>query len=188
MKIVYVTGNQQKFEVARLSFERYGIELIQKNIETPEVQSSTTEEVAKYSAKWAANQLNIPVIVSDAGFYITALNGFPGPFIKYVNQWFTSDDYLRLMEGKADRTVTVKACYGFCEPGKEPVVFAGETYGTLALKPGRKGKTSINEVFIPMGYDKVESEIDQEEMNKFWANNVNGWQHLIDYLQSCSTK
>lgn len=29
--------------------------------------------------------LNQSVVVMDVGYYIEAINGFPGPFIKYLN-------------------------------------------------------------------------------------------------------
>jgi len=82
--LVYVTGNDTKFEVALKTFSNTGIALLQKSLSTPEIQSKSVQEVAMYSARWASKELDKPVIVTDAGFYIEALNGFPGPFIKFV--------------------------------------------------------------------------------------------------------
>ena len=33
---------------------------------------------------WAQPSLRKPVVVEDSGFVIDALNGFPGPYIKYA--------------------------------------------------------------------------------------------------------
>ncbi|MBU5225066.1 hypothetical protein KQI36_00110 [Clostridium senegalense] len=85
MDIIYVTGNNLKFEIAKKVFEGSNINLIQKKLDTPEIQSFNVCDVATYSAKWASEKLNSSVIVTDAGFYVNSLRGFPGPYIKYIN-------------------------------------------------------------------------------------------------------
>ncbi len=183
MEITFVTGNSYKFQVAKEVLKDSGITLIQQKIETPEIQSKDVVEIATYSAKYAANKLNKPVALTDAGYYIEALNGFPGPFIKFINQWLTSEDLLRLMEGKENRKVTVKACLAYCEPNKEPMNFVSEVTGTLSLKTVKEGSTPINEIFIPEGYTKVEAEIPREEMVKFWGKVEDYWLKLAEYLK-----
>lgn len=84
--IFFITGNAYKFQIAQEALAGDGIELIQKELETPEIQSISIEEIASFSANWASNLLKESVIVSDAGYYIEAFNGFPGPFIKYINK------------------------------------------------------------------------------------------------------
>ena len=184
-QITFVTGNNYKFEVARKVLENSGIELIQQKIETLEIQSAQVEEIAAYSAKYAAEKLGKPVVLTDAGYYIEALNGFPGPFIKYINQWLTPEDLLKLMKGKKNRQIIVKACLAYCEPGKEPITFTNEVVGTIAdkaVKTDKEGATSINEIFIPEGYDKVESEIPREEMVEFWGRVESCWKELATTL------
>lgn len=183
--LVFVTGNSYKFEVARKSLEKLGLDIVQEKLETPEIQSTDVAEVAGYSAKWAADELNKAVVSMDAGYYIEALNGFPGPFIKYINRWLTSDDLLNLMLNKSNRKVIVKGGLAYCEPGKDPVTFVSEWDGNISLKAvktEKPGNTPINEVFIPQGYDQVESEIPREEMVGFWAKSETYWQKLADYL------
>ena len=186
MKTIYfVTNNHYKFQVAQEVLEKKGIEVIQQKLETPEIQSTDVKEIASFSAKWASEKINRPVALTDAGYYIESLNGFPGPFIKYINQWLTSEDLLKLMKGKKDRAVVVKVCLAYCEPGKEPITFLCETTGTIAqkaVKTDKEGSTSINEIFIPEGYDKVETEIPREEMVKFWAGVEDYWEKFADYV------
>jgi len=181
--IFFITGNTHKFQIAQKALAGAGIELIQKELETPEIQSTSVEEIASFSAKWAGDLLKEPVIVSDAGYYIEALNGFPGPFIKYINEWLSAEDILRLMDGKEHRKVIVKDCLAYCEPGNEPVLFCGSANGAISNKKGSRGRTSINEIFIPEGYDKVESDIPWDEMKEFWANNIKTYQLLAEYLR-----
>lgn len=182
--IIFVTGNKYKFQVAQKALEKTGIKLVQKDLKTPELQSEDIKEIASFSAQWAANLLKKPVVVTDAGYYIKALNGFPGPFIKWINKWFTAKDYLKLMEGKEDRTVITKDCLAYCEPGKKPITFTGSAKGTIALKPGPPGTTPINEIFIPEGFDKVESAIPKEQMIQFWNKYDKKWQKFASFLKN----
>ncbi|MCM1989556.1 non-canonical purine NTP pyrophosphatase [Oceanirhabdus seepicola] len=169
-KLVYITGNHTKFEVAYQVFKETGILLSQKNLDTPEIQSKSVEEVAMYSAIWASKKLNEAVFVTDAGFCIEALNGFPGPFIKYTNEWLSAEDYLNLMKGKTNRNVIIKDCLAYCKPNEKPIVFTGSFKGTLAIKPGKNIGTSIEQIFIPEGFNQPISEIPEEEMIDYWSN------------------
>lgn len=183
--LVFVTSNQYKFEVAKESLEESGVELIQEKLETPEIQSTDVSQIASFSADWAANKLGKPVVLLDVGYYIEELNGFPGPFIKYINNWLNAEDLLKLMKDKSNRKVVVKGALAYCKPTKAPVVFLSEWEGNIAqkaIKTNKPGSTSINEIFIPKGYDKVETEIPREEMVKFWSTSEAYWKELIEYL------
>lgn len=183
-EIIFITGSDLKFDVAKKSVLGSDLKLVQQKLETPEIQSMDVKEVAYFSAKWASEELQKAVAVTDAGFYIEALNGFPGPFIKWMNKWLSAEDFLNLMKGKKNRSAEVRACLGYCEPGKEPVVFVGISKGRLSFRPGAKGATAINEIFIPEGYDKPASEISWEEMAKFWGDGADGtWGQLLKYLE-----
>lgn len=168
--LIYVTGNNVKFNVAFNVFKNTGMTLLQSKLSTPEIQSKNVQEVAKFSASWASKHLNQPVIVTDAGFYIEALNGFPGPFIKFVNEWFSTDDFINLMQGKTNRTITIEDCLAYCHPNEEPIVFTGSYRGKLASQPSRKCGTPIEHLYIPEGYDVPISDIPAEEMVAYWSN------------------
>lgn len=167
--LVYVTGNSVKFDVALKTFENTEIVLLQKRIETPEIQSKSVQEVAMYSARWASRQLDNPVIVTDAGFYIEALNGFPGPFIKFVNEWFSADDFINLMKGKDNRSIDIQDCLAYCHTNEEPIVFTGIYHGKLADKPSSQKGSSIDRIFIPEGFETPISDIPEEQMISYWS-------------------
>jgi len=98
------------------------------------------------------------------------LNGFPGPFIKFVNQWFSAEDYVNLMQGKTNRTIIIQDCLAYCTPGEEPVIFTGEYRGQLASEPSKSFGTSIEKLFIPEGFNAPISDIPEEEMVSYWGN------------------
>jgi len=185
-QLIFVTGNKDKLAIAQRALRNTDIILAQKKIRIPEIQSLDVEEIACFSAGFAAKEVGRAVVVADAGYYIEALGGFPGPFIKYVNQWFNPEDFLRLMEGKKNRRVVVKGSLAYCEPLKHPVVFKFEAIGAIAKKTGRVIKggwgNPINRVFIHNGFEKPESEILKEKLIELWAKLETCWQKLADYL------
>ncbi len=182
--ILFVTGNSYKFEVAKKTLSEAGIEVIQQKLETPEIQSDDSSEIARFSAKWAANKLGKPAVVTDTGYYIEALNGFPGPFIKFINKWLTAEELIKLMEGKENRQAEIRICMAYCEPGQEPVNFVTKVKGIIALSPGMPmdGGYAMDRIFITEGFNKVDSEIPKLEMVKFWMDKEHYWHELAKYL------
>lgn len=132
--LYYITGNINKVQTAKLYLKQFQIEIESKKLDLIEEQSDSVEEVAISKAAQAFEILKSPLIVTDAGWFIQALNGFPGLFMKYVNQWFTSEDFLKLIEGKTDRTIILKE--GVCYIDKDgSKVFTQEIVGKILDKP-----------------------------------------------------
>lgn len=104
----YVTGNQSKFDNAQNFFTPHGVKLIQAKLDTYEIQGADALLIAQSKAQQAWEQLHEPLFVNDACWIIPALNGFPGPYMKYVNQWFKPEDFINLMRGKSDRTIILR--------------------------------------------------------------------------------
>lgn len=189
-EIIFITGNKYKFQVAQKSLAGSGFKLIQKKMDTPEIQSESVEEIAAFSARWAADTFKKKVVVSDGGCYIEALNGFPGPFIKYINKWFSVKDMLNLMKNKKNRRVVWRDCLAYCEPGKKSKTFicdfeSGALAKNLGVQKYRKDYGWIDSLFIPKGYSKPLSEWPDEEYFSFWSSPINydSWQKLAEYLQ-----
>src|SRR5450830_475374 len=98
MKTVYfATSNQEKMLIAQTVCESAGINVVQAPLDIHEIQGEDPKLIVKEKARSAFKQLGKPVIVSDDSWDIPALNGFPGPYMKSVNHWFESQDFLRLM-------------------------------------------------------------------------------------------
>lgn len=121
MTINYATGNERKFSNAKAFFIPYGIEVKQLRLRIDEIQSEDALEITKAKAKDAYRIAKCPVFVNDATWIIPALNGFPGPFMKYVNQWFTPDDFMHLMQGKADRRIILRDTIVYIDESGETV-------------------------------------------------------------------
>lgn len=179
--LVFITENKDKFKQAKKALSGYKIRLIQKAIKAPEIQDVDVRKVAEFSAKYIADKLGKPVVTQDSGYYIKALSEFPGPLIKYINQWFKPEDILNLMEGKKNRKVEVLICVAYCKHGKKAVSFVSKSQGKIAYKSqGRSGST-IDKIYIPHGHKKTLATFPQEERLKFW--NASCWKDLAEYLK-----
>ena len=180
-KITYVTGNWAKIASAKQYLEPLGFEIDNIKMETPEIQADDVVEVAKYSAKWAADKLNIPVLKNDSGFFIDHYNGFPGAYMKYIDETIDIDGLLKLMDGIEDRGCYIKEAIAYCEPGKEPVVFEGITKGIIDTKKTGTYGWSWDFVFIPEGEDKTLGCFPDEERWNFWS--LGAYDELTKYLE-----
>lgn len=141
ISLYYITSNGEKITVANKYLNPLGVTVEQKDIEFIEMQSDDIKEIAGYKAKQAFDKLQHPVIVSDVAWYISALNGFPGPFMKQINAWFSEDDILNLMKNKPNRDVIYKDVFCYKDATDEKF-FIGEIKGRVLEEPQGTGKTS----------------------------------------------
>jgi XTP/dITP diphosphohydrolase len=167
--LLFLTGNRFKFEVVQRALLGAPLLLEQKRLAVPEIQSNSVQEIAEFSAEWARSQIDQPFFVTDSGFYIDALNGFPGPFIKFINQWFSTEDLLRLMHDKVYRRMTIHDCLVYVEPGQAAMSFHGSFQGNLAKEPGPSTGTPIERLFVPDGYQTPISEFSHDEQVEYWS-------------------
>ncbi len=181
-KITFVTGNWAKLASAKQALEPLGYEVDNIKMDTPEIQADDVTEVAMYSAKWAANKLNKPVLKNDSGLFVKNLKGFPGVYTHYVQDTIGEDGLLKLMEGITDREAYFKEALAYCEPGGEPVVFEGITKGTIDYKKTGTHGWSWDFIFIPEGEDKTLGCFPDDKRFSFWNNDA--YLKLADYLKN----
>ncbi len=169
-KVFFVTGNQNKVKIAQSALGNLGIEVEQLAMDTPEIQSADAEEVAKYSVRYAAEKAGKAVVKADFGMCIPALKGFPGPFVKFINKWLTSDQFAGLYKDQADRKAYFIDALAYCKPGDEPVCFTTKTYGVLVDAARGNNGNMVDGLFIPDGMEKTIAELDEQETIKLWSN------------------
>lgn len=190
MKINYVTTNAYKFQNAQRFFASLGdkdVELVQFDLETPEVQEDSVEKVAESSATWVSKQINQAAASMDVGICINALGGFPGPFLKFINIWLQPNDILNLMRGKDDRSAFFIDALAYATPDGAVRVFTVKTEGTIIDAPSIPDTDwTIDAVFIPAGHTKTLATMDEEEKNSVWTGGL--WNQLVEYLEDVSTR
>lgn len=177
-----VTGNMGKWKIASDIFKKYNVKLLHYKMDTPEIQSFDIEEVSKYSALYAAKELNKSVIKSDVGYYISSLNGFPGPFLKYINHYLTSEEIIKIMRGKKNRNIILKECLTFATPSGKTKQFINEEVATIATKAYGEG-TTFDRIVIFKG-DKLPKSMNTDEENyKHFEEKLIIYDKMAKYLE-----
>lgn len=95
------------------------------------------DDIARFKCKEAARQVGGPVITEDTSLCFDALNGLPGPYIK----WFLAsvgleglNDMLAGFPTKTAQAITIMAyCSG---PDAEPILFKGVVQGQIVRPRG----------------------------------------------------
>ncbi|MCS7386427.1 MAG: XTP/dITP diphosphatase [archaeon GB-1867-005] len=149
VEIAFITRNKHKFEEAKYVLSLMGVRLIQVPMKRIEIQSDDLCEIALFGVKDAAEKLNRPVIVEDAGLFIESLGGFPGPYSSYVFKTIGLSGILKLMRGVSDRRAWFESAVAYCDSSGECRVFKGVAFGEIALEPRGSGGFGFDPIFIP---------------------------------------
>lgn len=175
-KVYFITKNPMKVLVAQNALSSDNIQLEQMKLDTPEIQSLDVKEVAAYSAKWAANKLNKPVVVEDNSLWIDSLKGFPGSFVAYVDKTIGEKGIIKLMKNEKNRSAKYIMAAAYCEPNGEPIIEVDELVGSIALElEGDHGWFS-DLFFIPKGHDKTMGCLPDDERKLLWPHDF--WRRL----------
>jgi XTP/dITP diphosphohydrolase len=168
--ILLATGNFHKFDEARRILTEYGIAAGMLRVKNVEIQSDSLEEIAKTSVIEAFNRCHLPIIVEDAGLFVDALKGFPGPYAAYVYKTISNPGLLKLMANVKDRKATFRSVIAYYDGQSAPVCFEGEATGTIAhneIWGNLKTGFGFDPIFQPAGSRKTFAEMTIEEKNIF---------------------
>ena len=145
MAIQFVTGNDGKVREARAYLE--GLEPVEQvDYDYTEVQSDDLAAIAAHGAREAFEELGGEdgVLVDDAGLFVDALGGFPGPYSAYVEDTLGVERVWQLASAEANRRAHFRTVLAYAdERGVE--TFEGAVGGTLVAPRGEGG----------FGYDPI---------------------------------
>jgi len=164
------TGNFHKFNEARYVLVEYKISVAMLNLKCIEIQDDNLETIAKTSAIDAANKSNLPIFVEDAGLFIKALNGFPGPYSSYVYRTLGTKGILKILGNNKSRDAHFLSVIAFCDPQgqSKPMTFQGRIEGKIMLEEKGSEGFGFDPIFEPLsGNGKAFAEMTTVEKNKY---------------------
>jgi XTP/dITP diphosphohydrolase len=169
--VFFATGNINKFNEARSILNPYNISIGMLRMKGDEIQSESLKQIAEAAVTNAYNRTKLPVFVEDAGLFINALGGFPGPYAAYVFKTIHNSGLLKLMENIADRHAEFQSVISYCDATLcKPKCFWGESKGEITqteCKPLGKTSFGFDPVFQPIGSKKSFAEMTISEKNGF---------------------
>jgi len=112
MTLKFVTTNPGKVNEAR---EYLAEPVEQLDFDTPEIQSAELGAIAAHKARAAYEYAGEPVFVDDAGLFIEAFDGFPGPYSSYVHDTVGVERVWRLASEEDDRAASFRGVVAYCD-------------------------------------------------------------------------
>jgi XTP/dITP diphosphohydrolase len=111
-----------------------------------EIQAPDLGPIAERGAREAFDALdgNDPVLVDDAGLFVDALDGFPGPYSSYVEERLGIERLHRFVAEESDPTASFRTVLAFCD-GETVRTFEGSVEGRIVAPRGDGG----------FGYDPI---------------------------------
>ncbi len=145
-----------------------------------EPQSDDIVEISQFKAKQAYEKVQKPLIVSDGSWIIPALNGFPGPYMAYVNKWFTSQDFLNLMKDKENKDIILRECVTYID--KDQIKsFTSDTKGYFVTKESGKA-TAVDQVMSFREDGKTTAQCENEGIMRIPQSDL--WNQVGEWLTS----
>ncbi len=170
MEMFFVTHNEAKFTEAKHVAEEYNLSIDWFNLEYEEIQEHSLEPIAKSSCLKLVQEnpqlRDKHFFLEDAGLFIDALKGFPGPFSSYIYKTLGNDGILLLMDGKKNRSAQFESVVAFYRDGKVNL-YKAITKGTIVkTKQGDQG-FGFDPIFQPLESDLTFAEMSLKTKNLY---------------------
>ncbi len=127
--LTFLTGNNHKFSEAQAIL---GDNLIQKDIDLPEIQSLNPQEIIQNKIQTAVTSgaVEWPFFVEDTSLVFHALDNFPWPLIKRILKHEWALGAYRLLADYQDKSATATCHIGY-RNGKQTHFVSGSVTGTI---------------------------------------------------------
>jgi len=178
--ITFITGNQHKADYLT---RQLGIEITHQKIDLDEIQSLNVREIVEHKLKQAYETVQHPVIVEDVSLGFTALNGLPGPYIKWFVENAGNETLCRMLDAFEDRSAEIISVFGYFD-GKNIQFFERSCKGKISKEPRGTTGFGFDQIFVSEGYKITRSEMTQEDNEKHYADSIKPYGQLKEFIHS----
>ncbi len=161
MNITFITGNQKKADYLA---KYLGHPVDHVKLDLDEIQSLDLNEIVEHKVRQAYDKIKTAVIVEDVSLEFEALNGLPGPFIRFFVDNVPFEKICSMINGQS-RRAKAKCVFGFYD-GETVKLFEGGLSGEIAEVPTGENGYGWDRLFIPDGYSSTRAELNEEEDQK----------------------
>ncbi|TPX36444.1 hypothetical protein SeLEV6574_g08041 [Synchytrium endobioticum] len=130
--ITFVTGNANKLKEVQAILGGTNIVVTSAKLDLVEIQG-TTQECAMDKARQASKALGgRPVLTEDTALCFNALNGLPGPYIKWFLESVGHHGLNKMLAAFDDKTAYALCTFALVPaPNAEPILFEGRNDGRI---------------------------------------------------------
>lgn len=191
-EIIFATGNKGKVATLQHNLQSHGIDVsvMQAHIDLIEPQAASASEVAIVKARQAYEQLSQPVLVDDSSFHISALGGFPGPYIKYMLETVGIEGIMKFMNGQTDRSAYFMSSLVFIDESGEEHVFNGQDEKGMIVNVADdydhpNAWSDLWKIFAPPGSMKTYSQMSEEDFfqHRQRDRKNNAYRQFVEWLK-----
>lgn len=173
-----VTGNRDKL----LEAERIlGFRPDAHRLDLPEIQSLDLHAVLAEKAREAWRRLRRPVVVEETGLELAALNGFPGPLVKWMLEAVGAAGLARTAHALGDPRATARCALLFRD-GEQTIGAEGVAEGRLAAAPRGAHGFGWDPVFVPRERDATYAELAPAVKDEI-GHRGRAWRRLLAALR-----
>ncbi len=165
-RIDFVSSNDYKFREIKLVLMEFNISAIRRKADLKEIQSLDLEDIAREKAFSAHKIVKNSIIVEDAGLFIDALGGFPGPYSSFVQQTIGCKGILTLLRNKLRRKATFKSALVCADRNGKLQTFLGDVSGTISQGLRGDHGFGFDPIFIPDGHQDTYALMVDAEKNR----------------------
>jgi XTP/dITP diphosphohydrolase len=154
-----VTGNPGK---AREAASHLDVAVEQVDYDYVEIQAADLASIATYGARdaYAALDGDAPVLVDDAGLFVDALDGFPGPYSSYVEDRLGIAAIPSLLADATTTAAAFRTVLAYCD-GDRVETFEGVVEGRI-VQPRGDGGFGYDPIFEHDGRTFAERSTDEK--------------------------
>jgi non-canonical purine NTP pyrophosphatase (RdgB/HAM1 family) len=174
---VLVTANPSKLAEAR---RICGLGLEAVELELPEIQSLDLYEVLRAKGREAYQRLGRPVVVEETGLELAALNGFPGPLVKWMLEVVGAEGIAHAASVLGDTRAIARCALLYLDDEHE-VDAEGTTEGELVTPPRGDRGFGWDPVFLPDGGSRTYGEMSPSDKDRM-SHRARAWRAFVTKL------
>jgi inosine triphosphate pyrophosphatase len=133
----------------------------QVEIDLPELQEVDPQKIIEEKLRVALTHVEPPIMVEDTSLYLAAMNGLPGPFIKWFLQCLTPAGVYDISQRGGDTNAWARTVIGVAVSKTDIQYFDGEVHGIVV--PPRGDEFGWNSIFQPNGHTRTFGEMSDKE-------------------------
>lgn len=178
----FVTSNDAKLMAAKAICQQFGVTFDRETVDFIEMQHDDGEPIARHKSEQAFTALQKPVVVTDDSWIIPGLRGFPGPYMKQINHWLTSENFLDLTRGLTDRRIILRQIVVFQDEHGQQLFTSDVVASILTEARGSAPAMCLNVISFD-GSERSAGELYDSNINPLNTTETS-WHILCDWLHS----
>lgn len=180
--LYFVTSNSKKYASLSTQLKSLGIDLKQLEFDFDEGRELNIESITSYKLSQAKQKFpDKKLIVDDRGFFIPALNGFPGPFVKLLLNSFSYNGVIKLMNGITDRRAMFSYAIGYFDGQKDTILVTDEV-GFITESPNGDNLHGLTDLLYIYGHPSFPNRSLAELSDDEWQDYLKATEDIDSFV------